>query len=1019
MVANRDDEPYRDKGEEGSVSWVVGELEGFVQELIPNRAVVYVGAGVSMSSNLISWNELLQSLQQAAKKRLEHLDPVSKAYFRELTTLQRNLEIGDWLHNILDSGEFYKAVKDHVSVDRSGRPLLPSAVHHNLAKLPFSMAVTTNYDRLLGDAYKAAGVEVGKSLTWRDPQPILDALKDSEFKVIHAHGSLDDPYSIVLSGRQYARLQHSGSESIHKSSQLRFGEVFKWMLKTKTFLFLGASLRDPDLIFYLQEVKAELGDSAIKHYALLPFKEAPKKRCEILEEDLKVVAIPFGNEQLSSARNNWMTTVLADILDGLLREFAARSAMESFKRGLAKFPTSDDTGFCLDAALKALLDEAVKITASFRGDFCLPVNPVSHGSGVLRYAIHTENTDEEVKQHPDVLHHSICGIAYYQATAERGVYVKNVREEGYESSHLGHYGEVKYKAGHQDVQSEFAILVEADGARVGVLNLESDRIDAYDEEHRRVARRFAEKAGRLYAAAGERQRRAARLLPKRTEHAYGHMRTICERLWRIARNGKAGELEIALLIYYADYRSGFLISQNPIVTIFANQPARQIDTPKFSFQDESSRNKSLAARVYYDRHPSAFPDADAAVKQGKLPADSYPKQLEIHGPLIGFPVSIHGHVSGVVVSWLRRAPQDACELDGRDIELFRRASHVMANCFQFEREKGPVGDEQRFASVESVEKVLDTLAVPPQPPASCDAELSEPLLDKVGQFYRSAVGGAMVSFTELLREREEQFSRKMADWYKNCPRPTFWIAPRRCRCWIRCGDAPNGKPRFLLALQAQIDRTPTFRNLVTPSTPDIREPIGVTMQPFRRIPKGEHRGAHRGAAGDATAQRKEFIEVNLEGGMYRAESLIFDDNPHLSFLLSRVSAYPYAFQQRPRVIGRDVMSEVLEKDPSLPWLVSPLIVNSASDWSDTGSSSSPAISDDRLAGYLTFDNGWHDINKPSVADLLDGQPEVEASDQWVGFQNDLIHQAALFGSCLAQNECFKSLVFNRSDSSVF
>ena len=150
--------------------------------------------------------------------------------------------------------------------------------------------------------------------------------------------------------------------------------------------------------------------------------------------------------------------------------------------------------------------------------------------------------------------------------------------------------------------------------------------------------------------------------------------------------------------------------------------------------------------------------------------------------------------------------------------------------------------------------------------------------------------------------------------------------------------------------------------------------------------------------------------------MYRAESLIFDDNPHLSFLLSRVSAYPYAFQQRPRVIGRDVMSEVLEKDPSLPWLVSPLIVNSASDWSDTGSSSSPAISDDRLAGYLTFDNGWHDINKPSVADNLGGQPEVEASDQWVGFQNDLIHQAALFGSCLAQNECFKSLVFNRSDS---
>jgi hypothetical protein len=31
-------------------------------------------------------------------------------------------------------------------------------------------------------------------------------------------------------------------------------------------------------------------------------------------------------------------------------------------------------------------------------------------------------------------------------------------------------------------------------------------------------------------------------------------------------------------------------------------------------------------------------------------------------------------------------------------------------------------------------------------------------------------------------------------------------------------------------------------------------------------------------------------------------------------------------------------------------------------------------------------------------------------DQWMPFQNDLIHQSALFGACLAQRDCFKCLL---------
>lgn len=997
---------YSDRAEDGSVPFIVGQLEGFLDELVHGRAVAYVGAGISMSANLISWGDLLAGLQEKAERRLELEEPAARRYFKQLTTLERNLEIGDWLLDILDSGEFCRTIKQLTALDRDKQKPVPSAVHHHLARLPFSMALTTNYDLLLEDAYRAADKWHGSPFTWCDTQRLLDAIKSSEFAVVHVHGVLDKPETLVLSGSQYANLQHSGAAPNQDHAPLRFGEVFQWLLKTKTFLFLGASLQDPDLIFHLQEIKAELGKSAIKHYALMPAGEAPLRRRKILKENLNIEVLPVGNRQMMQAGKGWLTTALA----GVLRDLSARVAMKSFEFGLARFPTSDDTGFCLNAALNALLEEAVRITGSFRGDFCLPENPGSHGSGVLRYAIHTKDrTENKIQDHPVVPPNSICGIAYYQATAEYGIYVTDVHRQILSPlSQLGHYGEIHYEVGHTAVNSELAMPIDADGVRVGVLNLESNLIDAYSLEHLEAARRIAEKAGRLYAAANERQRRATRLSPRRTEPAYAQMRDLCVQLWQIARNRRDIRPEIALLIYHADYQTCMLVSQNPVGTVLP-LTAKNVETPAFFFQHGSKR-PSLTTRVYGERRPYAYPDADKAVAEGKLPADSYPKQLDIHGPLIGFPVSIHGHVCGVVASWLRKSP--AMELDGRDIELFRRASHVMANCFQFEREKGlPEGDE-RYPSTELVAGLLDCVTNPPSP-----EEPSQPeLLNEIGRYYLAEVGSAMAAFLNLLREREKQFAEKMAAWYAYSPRPTLWVAPRRCRCWIRCGKAANGKPRFLLALQVAIDGTAPYKNLIT-----LRgQRLGVTMQPFRSAPGNHARRSQPApeAADGARPTPRDVVQVTVDGHLHQVRSLIFDDNPHLSFLLSRVSAYPFAFQQKPRVMGRDIMSEVLEKDPSLPWFVSPLIVNHAEDWSDSAPASASRIADQRLAGYLTFDNGCHDIRKPWAVPAAQS-PEIEVSDQWAAFQNDLIHQTDVFAACLAQRPCFQSLLANLDDKLGF
>jgi putative methionine-R-sulfoxide reductase with GAF domain len=90
-------------------------------------------------------------------------------------------------------------------------------------------------------------------------------------------------------------------------------------------------------------------------------------------------------------------------------------------------------------------------------------------------------------------------VSLFTSQRRSTVYVENVdRDHISESSKLGDFGEVNYLKGHDQVRSELAMPVEADGVRVGVLDLESNLVGAFSEHHVFVARRFAERAGRVW-----------------------------------------------------------------------------------------------------------------------------------------------------------------------------------------------------------------------------------------------------------------------------------------------------------------------------------------------------------------------------------------------------------------------------------------------------------------------------------------------------------------------------------------
>ncbi len=472
------------------------DLYSLVQAIAQRRAAVYVGAGVSVTSGLKTWSQLLAHLAEPAAKLVQNAE--DREYLRSTITENKNLEAADIIHELLGSD------LEQILWDLYACHGHPSEVHLQLARIPFSLAITTNFDRLLEEAYGGPTV-----LTWRDPDALLRAVQLNRFVLLKTHGAIGNGPSVILTGAHYQDLMHANPN---------FRQVMKVILETKVCLFIGASLTDPDLVHLLQEISSDFSGLG-HHYAFLPVDQAAPLRREILYNNLRVRVIPMKPYPADGANESGPTSAMGGdqqfkksgltiALSRKLRDLSGEVALERMRNAITPMPTSDEPDFFLKGALEKLLKQATEIIGVFRGDVCLSSRPPGDRvDSSLIYAVHCGPTDPILKNaHSDdfrirkVEEKSVCGIAYYKAKSE-GFYVPDVTTGAISPlTPLRLYGEINYKAANPDVRSELAVPIEADGLRIGVLNLESRLIDAFSRAHIEVAVRFAEKAGRLYTA---------------------------------------------------------------------------------------------------------------------------------------------------------------------------------------------------------------------------------------------------------------------------------------------------------------------------------------------------------------------------------------------------------------------------------------------------------------------------------------------------------------------------------------
>jgi hypothetical protein len=968
-----------------------------VKAVADGRALVYVGAGASKSAGLPDWKELLEQLKHLADGSIN--DPADRRYFKQLVDNSKNIEVADWLELVFKEPHLMALLGKTLH-----RPdCQPSVIHRNIARIPFVMALTTNYDNLLYDAFRDlerdnATLEDGhgrqkephprtndatvqervvKDLKWGDHLVVVQNLKDPNSLIhLRIHGKTDD-YSARLTTRHYRELMYENR---------RFRDLLMWLFTTNTCLFVGASIEDPDLVYLLSEAYTEYRNHFGPHYALLPVSKAPPFRQELLREQFNIEVISLRDEDASVVSDATKSQLHPMTFEAsrILRNLSGEATLERFRASPPHWPTSDDKGFFLMKALGTLLTQVCRLTGSLRGDFCLHRDgPGTNVGRQLQYVVNRGPTTTDIPNRT-VLPDSICGIAYYKAP-ENGVYVPNVEDR--QIANFAHYGPINYLPGWPDVASEFAVPVVADGVRVGVLNIESRWIDAYSSGHLEIARQFAKKAGRLYGATTELQRSGGRLEAARIEDDYTRLRQLFLDLRKVRADSQPID-DLSFLAYRVDYMFGKLTAQNPNSTVLGlPKGTEECEVP----QCDIDNVESLPAQTFWNGRPIVLPNATEAISAGKFP-DWFAGKLKMTGAVIALPIFTRGHVAGVAVAWCPNG-QNRC-LDGKDVDLFRRTVHLISNLDRSAEERATkafganVRPTPRFTTSEKIIQLFTSASVRP---AQSAAPVSSSSLDRMGQSWQAEISSLIRGLLMLFRDQERLRFRD--------GNPKGWLSPRRCRCWIKIKS--EGHPRFVLVLQVAIDPHDPDRNLFSP----VSENRGcvIVSEPY---PLASDLVSSAVDEEDTTRDNTDWEPISLyfDGAQLAAKTILVPRNWHQSLLLSRIKVDRFSRILRPTLLKEDILATILRKDKKKPWFSSPIISVEESEWVR-------GETENRLVGYLTFDDG--------ASDLLQLVPHYEEVDlkQWTAFQEDILHQLDLFSACLAERRGVHALIDKITTSS--
>ena len=282
-----------------------------LDDIVAGRCVPIVGSGFSRNAaiptglNMPLWDDLGRKLSEAFTG-YEYSGPLEaiSAYsdeFSRVKLVERLLEL--------------------LLVDRAE----PGDTHRSFCKLPFNLVVTTNIEFLLEKGYQQVN---------RYCRPLIDeehlSIDSSgpEVKLLKFHGDLHHPKQLVMTEEDY-----DGFIERHPL----LATFLANLLITRTALFIGYSLDDPDFRQVWQIIGDRLGKLRRQPYTIL-LSPSPHVVRRFERRGVKVISLPGKHEDYPR--------ILADLfneLRGLWSNMLIKQSTATDEEPLAEFYLPSDS----------------------------------------------------------------------------------------------------------------------------------------------------------------------------------------------------------------------------------------------------------------------------------------------------------------------------------------------------------------------------------------------------------------------------------------------------------------------------------------------------------------------------------------------------------------------------------------------------------------------------------------------------------------------------------------------------
>lgn len=262
-----------------------------VEALARSECVLFIGAGFTKNAkgsggkSPVSWPELLDKL-------LDEIAPRPSAGRRgsRAASIAGQIRNGDllWAAQALEAEfaeagrltDFKSLIAQTVDGPTSAH-FQPGRPHDALVSLDARTIVTTNYDkvleRLFGDGYAY--------LTYKSDN-IAESIRTGKPVVLKLHGTTDDPQGLILTRLDFALLRQHGGQAL---------TVMEALALTRTVLFLGYGLDDPDLHLILEN-QMRVSGSAPGHYLLAHGRSITDARRGVMSKAFGVEVIRYDGD---------------------------------------------------------------------------------------------------------------------------------------------------------------------------------------------------------------------------------------------------------------------------------------------------------------------------------------------------------------------------------------------------------------------------------------------------------------------------------------------------------------------------------------------------------------------------------------------------------------------------------------------------------------------------------------------------------------------------------------------------